>query len=194
VFRIALTGGSSVGAVYERLSLLDLDWANWHVWWSDERDVPRDHPDSNERLARDALLDRVDVPESQIHPLRSTDVELPQRFDLILLGIGRDGHTASLYPGQPELEATEPIVYVPEPGWPPPHPRYTFSLPLLNAGPVVAFIVGGAAKREVLTRVLAGDESLPAARVRAPETVVLADEAAPPGEPEGGGLSSFTEA
>ena len=176
-----MTGGSAAGRVYERLSREDLDWAGWHVWWSDERDVPPDHPDSNERLAREALLDRVGVPDEQIHPLRSTDVELPPRFDLILLGIGPDGHTASLYPGRPELDATDPIVYVPEPGWPPPHPRYTFTLQLLNAGPTVAFIVGGEEKRDVLARVLAGDESLPPARVRAPQTVVLADEAAAPG-------------
>jgi 6-phosphogluconolactonase len=162
--------------VYERLAEEDLDWPAWHVWWSDERDVPSDHPDSNERLAREALLDRVGVPGKQIHPLRSTKIVLPPRFDLILLGIGPDGHTASLYPGRPELEATKPVVHVPEPGRPPPHPRYTFTLPLLNAGPVVAFIVGGEEKREILARVLAGDESLPAARVRAPETVVLADE------------------
>ena len=151
------------------------------MWWSDERDVPPDHPDSNERLAREALLERVGVPEEQIHPLRSTDVDLPERFDLILLGIGPDGHTASLFPGRPELEATEPIVYVPEAGWEPYVPRYSFSLPLLNAGPTVAFIVGGEQKRDVLARVLAGDESLPAARVHAPETIVLADEASSAG-------------
>ena len=164
------------------------------MWWSDERDVPPDHPDSNERLAREALLERVRVPEEQIHPLRSTGVELPPRFDVILLGIGLDGHTASLYPGRPELEAVDPIVYVPEPRWPPPHPRYTFTLPLLNAGPVVAFIVGGEDKRQILGRVLAGDQALPAARVHAAETVVLADEAAAPGVPGGGGLRSPTEA
>jgi 6-phosphogluconolactonase len=163
------------------LAQLDLDWGNWHVWWSDERDVPPDDDRSNERLARETLLARVAVPERQIHPLRSTDVELPERFDLILLGIGPDGHTASLFPGRPELEATEPLAYVPNPGFEPMVPRYTFTLPLLSAGPTVAFIVGGGKKREVLERVLAGDESLPAARVRAPETLVLADEAAAPG-------------
>ena len=172
-----------MGSVYERLAESELDWPNWHVWWSDERDVPPDDDRSNEKLAREKLLSRVSVPEEQIHPLRSTEVELPERFDLILLGIGPDGHTASLFPGRPELEATDPIVYVPEAGWEPYVPRYSFSLPLLNAGPTVAFIVGGGQKRDVLARVLAGDESLPAARVRAPETYVLADIAASSASP-----------
>ena len=168
-----------MGAVYERLAEEELDWASWHVWWSDERDVPPDHQDSNERLARETLLSRVPIPEDQIHPLRSTDVQLPPSFDLILLGIGPDGHTASVYPGHDaELEATDPVIYVPEPGWPPPHPRYTFTLAYISSQPLAAFLVGGDDKREILGRVLAGDESLPAARVRSPTTVILADVAA----------------
>jgi 6-phosphogluconolactonase len=145
--------------------------------------VPPDDDRSNEKLARQTLLSRVPIPEEQIHPLRSTDVELPDRFDLILLGVGLDGHTASLFPGRPELDATDPIVYVPEAGWEPYVPRYTFSLPLLNAGPTVAFIVGGEKKRDILARVLAGDDALPAARVQAPETFVLADRAASSASP-----------
>ena len=151
------------------------------MWWSDERLVPPEHPDSNERLARETLLERVPIPEEQIHPLRSGDVPLPESFDLVLLGVGADGHTASLYPGhEEELADPGPLVHVDEPGMPPPHPRLTFSLTYLNAQPLVAFLVGGAGKREILARMLAGDDSLPAARVRAARTVVLADEAAAP--------------
>ena len=119
------------------------------------------------------------IPEAQIHPLRSVDVELPDAFDLVLLGVGSDGHTASLFPGHDvELDDPGPLVYVPEPGLPPPHPRISFSLAYLNAQPLVAFLVGGEGKREILARIVAGDRALPAARVHAAETVVLADEAA----------------
>ncbi len=168
--------------MYERLSASSLDWSRWHVWWSDERVVPPDHPDSNERMAREALLDRVPVPETQLHPLRSQRVELPERFHLVLLGIGPDGHCASLFPSHPALEAAEPIAYVPRPGLPPPHPRLTFTYTVLNAADTAAFLVSGAGKREVVERILGGDTALPAARVQAAETVVLADpEAAPSG-------------
>ena len=146
-----------------------------------ERVVPPDDPDSNERLARESLLSYVPIPEEQIHPLRSVEVELPDAFDLVLLGVGSDGHTASLFPGhEAELAHPGPIVAVPVPGLDPPHPRLSFSLAYLNAQPLVAFLVAGEGKREILARVLAGDETLPAARVQAAQTVVLADERAAP--------------
>ena len=143
--------------------------------------MPPEHPDSNERLARETLLSRVPVPEEQVHPLRSLEVELPEAFDLVLLGIGSDGHTASLFPGhEAELADPGPIVEVAVPGLDPPHPRLSFSLAYLNAQPLAAFLVGGEGKREILARVLAGDEALPAARLQAAQTVVLADERAAP--------------
>jgi 6-phosphogluconolactonase len=108
-------------------------------------------------------------------------VVLPERFDLVLLGLGSDGHTASLFPGHDaELADPGPLVYVPEAGLPPYHPRISFSLEYLNAQPLVAILVGGEGKREILSRVLSRDERLTAARVEAAETVVLADEAAAP--------------
>ena len=131
-------------------------------------------------MAREALLARVPIPGEQIHPLRSAEVELPPEFDLILLGVGTDGHCASLFPGDPALEATEPVAYVERPGLEPYHPRLTFTFPVLNRGRTTAFLVSGASKRDVVARMLSGDESVPAARVLAPETVVLLDPAADP--------------
>ena len=160
---------------------MELDWPSWQVWWSDEREVSPEHPDSNERMAREALLSRVEIPESQIHALRSADVPLPDSFELVLLGVGPDGHTASLYPGHDEeLADPGPLVSVPVPGLEPLHPRITFALAYINAQPLVALIVGGEEKREIVGRILAGDESLPAARVSARETVLLTDEAGAP--------------
>ena len=175
-FTIALAGGSTPKRTYERLSEFQLRWNSWHVWWGDERMVPAGHPDSNERMAREALLSRVPIPEAQIHPLRSPEIELPDRFDLVLLGIGQDGHTASLFPGDPALGATEPVVRVMRPD----HPRLSLTYPVLNAARAAAFMVSGEGKREMVARVLAGDPQLPAARVHAETTVILADRAAAP--------------
>jgi 6-phosphogluconolactonase len=173
-FRIALSGGSTPQRVFQRLAGLELDWSAWHVWWGDERQVAPDHPDSNERMAREALLDQVPIPPEQIHPLRSLDTELPDRFDLVLLGMGTDGHTASLFPGDPALEASEPICSVVRPD----HPRLTLTYPVLNAASEAAFMLGGADKGPMLRRLLDGDQSLPAARIQAGSVFVICDEAA----------------
>ena len=180
-FAISLAGGSTPRAVYERLASMELAWESWYVWWGDERMVAADHDDSNERMAREAWLDHVPIPESQITPLRSLNTPLPARFQLILLGIGTDGHTASLFPGDAGLEASDPIVQVERSD----HPRLSLTFPVLNAAECVAFLASGEGKREMLARVVGGDQTLPAARVHAAETVVLADAAAAGGHEEG---------
>jgi 6-phosphogluconolactonase len=172
-----------VGSVYERLAESELDWPNWHVWWSDERDVPPDDDRSNEKLARAKLLSRVSVPEEQIHPLRSTEVELPERFDLILLGIGPDAHTCSLFPGDDAVnERDRPVVGVETPGMAPLVSRITLTLSVVNGSRQIVFLITGADKADAVARAFAGppDVSAPASLVDGEATVLL-DEAAAAG-------------
>ena len=190
-FNVALSGGSTPAGLYQTLAAAPFrertDWTRWHVFWGDERVVPSSDPRSNFLLARENLLLRVPIPAEQIHrvpteledPLRIADAyeseirsffevppgEVPM-FDFMLQGLGTDGHTASLFPGAPALQETERLVIASPPGLlPPPVPRVTFTLPLINAAQDVVFLVASSEKASVLARVLAGDATLPAARV-----------------------------
>ncbi|HMQ54517.1 MAG TPA: 6-phosphogluconolactonase [Anaerolineae bacterium] len=170
-----------------------IDWSAWHVFFADERCVPLDHADSNYRLAKEQLFDHVPIPSHQIYPIDPTldpqaaatayqltinneQISLPSNpptfqpsplpiFDLILLGLGEDGHTASLFPGHPLLNETErwvaPIFDSPKP----PPERITLTLPVLNRARHVAFITTGAGKAEVLPEAI-GTETVPAGLVR----------------------------
>jgi 6-phosphogluconolactonase len=185
---IALSGGSTPQPVYERLATLDYPWAEVDAFFGDERCVPPDHPDSNFRMVNQALLSKVDA---KVHPMYDCDadayegelrgvfgeVEVPS-IDLDILGIGADGHTASLFPGKPALDVTDRwVTYVPEPGMLPPHPRLTLTFPVHDASKLALFLVSGEGKRERLRQVMAG-EDIPAARVDARRVVILADRAA----------------
>ena len=188
-FNIALSGGSTPRRLYEILASPEyaqrIDWDRWHVFWSDERCVPPDHRDSNYRMARETLLDRVPVPPHQVHRMRGEAVpqesaeeyqgELLQHFqpsepalDLILLGMGEDGHTASLFPGTDALLAEQRLVVanlVPHLNT---H-RITFTLPLINMTRAVAFLVSGTSKAQALRQVVEpapGEHPLPAGLVR----------------------------
>jgi 6-phosphogluconolactonase len=191
-FTIALAGGSTPRATYERLArppLCDrIPWDRTWVFFGDERAVPPDHRDSNYRMANEALLSKVPIPRAQIARVRgeSDDLEtaaadygrrlaevfggkrseLP-RFDLILLGMGVDGHTGSLFPGSPVLkEVFRPVAAVHAGAASIPQ-RITFTLPVINAAAHVMFLVAGGEKAKVLKAVLGDTPSgLPAALVR----------------------------
>lgn len=176
---LALAGGETPRGCYERLAQPpyreNLPWSRLFVYWSDERQVPLDDPASNYAMAKAALLDHVAIPPEQIFPLvgdpqpaidrvPKDETGLP-RFDVIHLGMGEDGHTASLFPGHPALQYQSVVVAVLNAPKPPPE-RLTLSLPALNAGRAVLFMVQGAGKRQALERVLRRDPSLPASLVK----------------------------
>jgi|1186.fasta_scaffold252050_2 6-phosphogluconolactonase len=194
-FAIALSGGSTPKATYALLAgdgYRDrIDWSRWHVFFGDERRVPLEDERSNYHSAEQALLSRVPIPETQVHPLTDADVyegllraffgETP-RFDLLMLGMGDDGHTASLFPGSISLLEQERWVIAP-PDVVEGMSRLTLTLPALNAARRTVFLVSGSAKADALRRIRAG-EQLPAGMVRGAEWLV--DEAAAgEGQPEG---------
>lgn len=186
LFSIALSGGSTPRSLHAWLSapqnLGRIDWRRSQVFWSDERLVPLDDEQSNFRMAQETLLVPAGIPAVNVHaapveetpPSRAASLyerELIKvlggqpRFDLILLGMGPDGHTASLFPGAEELEAEDSVVAatrLPHNGL---H-RLTFTLPLINDARHIAFLIAGVDKRLAIERVLKGDQSLPAAKVR----------------------------
>jgi len=173
-FAVALAGGSTPKATYETLArdyAGEVDWGRVHVFFGDERAVPPSHEDSNYRMAKDALLDHVSVgsvhrmrgelpPEeaaaSYEEELRSFFGEVTPRFDLILLGIGGDGHTASLFPGTAALEVADRLT-VANPVLKLETTRITLTAPAINAARAVVFLVAGEDKAEALREILEGD-------------------------------------
>jgi 6-phosphogluconolactonase len=176
----ALAGGETPRGCYERLAQPPyrerLPWRSVFVYWSDERQVPLDDPSSNYAMAKTALLDQVAIPPEQVFPLVGDPTpalrRVPDdnrgrpRFDIIHLGMGEDGHTASLFPGSPAPQEAQALVArVPNAPKPPPE-RLTLTLPVINAARAVLFMVQGAAKRDALERVLRRDPALPASHVQ----------------------------
>jgi len=180
---IALSGGSTPRAAYQHLAARCPPWARVDFFFGDERIVPPDADGSNYRMAREALLDRIPLDDDQVHRIEgelspeeaaaraeadlraSVPGEPVPQLDLILLGMGPDGHTASLFPGAPELEETERLmVPVHRPEMPQPW-RVSLTVPVLNAGRRVLVIVGGAEKAPMVPRAIEGDASIPAGRL-----------------------------
>jgi len=190
-FSLALSGGETARRCYERLSAESVDRIDWwlvEIYWGDERCVPPDHPDANERLGRQALLEKVGGVQS-VHPMRCDDGPDPYqlrigelgRFDVVHLGMGADGHTASLFPGSPALEADPGrlVVMNEDPRGHHPYKRMTLTLSGIARARLALFTVCGEEKREAMQRVADGDD-LPAALVRADRVVWLVDPAAAP--------------
>jgi 6-phosphogluconolactonase len=186
-----LSGGPTAEAAYQRLAETSqgkVDWSTVDAYWGDERCVPLDSPDSNHRLCHQALLDRVGPLRSD-HPMfRSGDPaeaaaayqeELAglATFDVVHLGMGPDGHTASLFPGADTLDITDPDQLVRatrDPNANNPHDRITLTYPAIARARLVVFTVSGSSKRQAFAQVVAG-EPLPAGRVVAEEVLWLVD-------------------
>jgi 6-phosphogluconolactonase len=175
VFHLALAGGETPRRCYERLAQLDIDWAHVQIYFGDERCLPRGDAKRNDSMAREALFDHVALPEGNIHCMMAelgataaaarytTVLGRGIRLDLVLLGMGEDGHTASLFPGNPATEslaAVVPVFNAPKP----PTDRVSLGMGMLNAARAKLFLVAGEGKRYALERILLG-ETLPAARV-----------------------------
>jgi 6-phosphogluconolactonase len=164
---LALAGGTTPRRVHEALAARsDVPWSHVHVFFGDERCVPPEHPDSNYRMAKESLFDRVALPLSQIHrpaaeladrdaAARAYEALLPARLDLIILGIGEDGHTASLFPGAPALNERK-RRYIPVVGPKPPPERLTLTPPALETASELLMLAMGAGKAEAVARALEG--------------------------------------
>lgn len=163
-FHIVLAGGTTPRRIYESLRNAEAEWKNWHVYFGDERCLPPDHAERNSRMAGQAWLDHVTIPAAQVHPIPAENgavaaaaayiktLEKIGSFDLVLLGLGEDGHTASLFPGHdpgntPDAQDALAVFDAPKP----PPERVSLSARRLSAAHQVMFVITGTAKRNAIS-------------------------------------------
>ncbi len=184
---VALAGGSTPASAYRLAAGLRPDWSGAHVWFGDERVVPSDDERSNYRLARESLLDRLSAAPA-VHRVQTElggevaaagygDELAGVTLDLALLGVGHDGHTASLFPDAPALGELERRAVTAEPGLEPFVERVTLTPPVFAAARLVVYLVTGESKAEAVRRAF-GDEptpEIPASMIRGVETIALLD-------------------
>jgi 6-phosphogluconolactonase len=174
-FSIVLAGGTTPQQIYQRLRQAQTDWQHWHIYFGDERILPRNHPERNDHMAATAWLEHVPIPATQIHTVPVADnanraaaayaiiVRAAAGFDLVLLGLGEDGHTASLFPGgiANTDDAALTVAVDNAPKWP--AQRVSMSPGCLSRGAAVWFLVTGEGKRHALSNWLAGADLPPQA-------------------------------
>jgi 6-phosphogluconolactonase len=201
---ITLTGGSIADAIYQQIALLEadepsVDWMRVDFWWGDERYVPADSSDRNDRSAGLDLLDVVVVDPARVHAMPAADeihpdleaaaasydqlvrTREPGDFDLVLLGMGPDGHVASLFPGFPQLDVDDRIAVAVTDSPKPPPERISLTFTALNQAGEVWFLVAGSGKAEAVARALAPDGSVhetPARGITAPQRTWWLDQEA----------------
>ena len=179
----AVSGGTTPATMLALLATMDLPWESVTIFQVDERVAPRGDPARNLTMLETCLRDvpvRIEAMAVGDDDLGAAAAAyagvLPARFDLVHLGLGADGHTASLVPGDPVLDVVDRLVAVTEPYQG--HRRVTLTYPALSRADLLVWLVAGAEKRDALARLRAGDPSIPAGRVTATRSVILADAAA----------------
>jgi 6-phosphogluconolactonase len=191
---IGLSGGSGPRPAYERAGILRPDWSAVELWWIDERCVPPADGQSNYRIVRESLLDGLARPPAEVHRIRG-ELEPEEAaaeydaalqgvdLDLAVMGIGPDGHTASLFPNAPSLDEAERRAIAAEAGMEPFVPRVTMTMSALAAARTMVYLVTGEGKAEAVGRTFSAEPSpaTPASLVRGVETIAILDRAAAAG-------------
>jgi 6-phosphogluconolactonase len=191
VFHLALAGGSTPERCHELLAERDIDWSRVHIWESDERAVPPDDEESNFLMIRRSLLDRIEIPEANVHRVAGergaeaaadayeAELRAVGRLDVVMCGMGPDGHTMSLFPGHPEVGIEDRLVVAVHDSPKPPPDRVSFTLPVIRDARHTMLLAAGGSKADALGRVLERiDPATPASLLRYGRLEIFADDEA----------------